>query len=171
MHRKSLEAAEALKNEDNASDKEDTQSKASDVSSVDNPSSSKATSSTQKQSSKNATAHQPNMRSNVGNNEVMSSRHSVSPMSPTGPPSHITSSPVSTTKNSNVDTVTPPPQQQQPAQPPSQSSSMPPSVNVNHLGVSSPSHAHFHPDSDPEAFRWVEYNRDPISFIRCDFVI
>lgn len=161
MHRKSLEAAEALKNDDSGnSDREDEQSKASDISSTGNPNS-KSMASKQKPNGSCSVTSPTNLTSNAANHETMSSRLSVTPTSSTGQPSHVTSSPVSASTISTTGATTSPP---------------PPQLPVHHLGIlesksmmSSPTHPNFHHDGDPEAFRWVDYNRDPISFIRCDF--
>lgn len=167
MHRKSLEAAEALKNDDSGnSDREDAQSKASDVSSTGgNPNSKSQTSHTpqqhQKSSGNGGMMTPPSHMSSPVNHESMSSRHSVTPTSSTGPASHnMTASPSTSSITGPVSTT-----------PPLPPSSMP----VHHLTaldskriISNSPHTNFHHESDSEAFRWVDYNRDPISFIRCD---
>lgn len=163
MHRKSLEAAEALKNDDSGnSDREDAQSKASDISSTGNPSS-KSYTHQQKQSG--------SMTSPSLNHDMLSSRHSVTPTSSTGPSSHVASSPVSVSTNSTIggaQSTTPP------LPPPPPASHHLSGNGGNGVGsiepkslLSSPTHPNFHHENDPEAFRWVDYNRDPISFIRC----
>lgn len=168
MHRKSLEAAEALKNDDSGnSDREDAQSKASDVSSTGgNPNSKSQTSHTpqqhQKSSGNGGMMTPPSHMSSPVNHESMSSRHSVTPTSSTsGPASHnMTASPSTASITGPVSTTPPLP---------------PSSLPVHHLTaldskriISSSPHTNFHHESDSEAFRWVDYNRDPISFIRCD---
>lgn len=168
MHRKSLEAAEALKNDDSGnSDREDAQSKASDVSSTGgNPNSksqiSHSSQQHQKLSGNGGMMTPPSHMSSPVNHESMSSRHSVTPTSSTGPASHNMTSSPSTASITGPVSTTPPP--------------MPPSsLPVHHLTaldskrmISSSPHTNFHHESDTEAFRWVDYNRDPISFIRCD---
>lgn len=172
MHRKSLEAAEALKNDDSGnSDREDAQSKASDVSSTGGHPISKSQSSSTPQTNQKSSGGNnsgmitpPSHLSSPVNHESLSSRHSVTPTSSSGPTitHNLTASPSATSIGGHVSSTTPPP--------------LPPSaLPVHHLKaleskrlMSSSPHANFHHDNDSEAFRWVDYNRDPISFIRCD---
>lgn len=170
MHKKSLEAAEALKNDESGnSDREDSQSKASDVSSVGNNNNNKSSPS----SSSSSSTGQLGSHGFVGS-ALHDSRHSVTPTSSSGPsvglpPMIVTSPGASSTPSTTVASITPPPP--------------PPPLSSHHLSameaksqtdamsiMSSPSHPNYHPEGDPEAFRWVDFNRDPISFIRCDFV-
>lgn len=159
MHRKSQEAADALNNDDSGnSDREDAQSKCSDIS-ITNLS----CTSTNNKASNNmsgAASSGPTPTSNA-NNEL-SARHSVTPTSAASPsvagkmtsPSSITTTPsphhlatVESAAHKGGGELPPPPL------------------------VGSPPHGHYHPEADPEAFRWVDYNRDPISFIRCAFFL
>lgn len=150
MHRKSLEAAEALKNDESGnSDREETTSKASDTST-----------------------------STCGQNKTPNQM--ASPCSSTGPtnlittPNHSIVSPTLSTTASVHSHSSPPPSQQHPTQ-----SSTPPShhhhqqqlqqqqISMENKSLkdnSSQPHPSFHPE-DPEAFRLVDF-RDPISFIR-----
>lgn len=159
MHRKSLEAAEALKNDDSCnSDREDTQSKSSDISCTGNNNN---TSNNNNNNSINNTSKSVGQREHphkdlmLNNDAIISSRHSVTPTS-SGPPSHLTaSSPISVTTTST------------PSTPPALTGGVPDGKSL----MSSPTHApYLHGDQDQEAFRWVDYNRDPISFIRCAFI-
>lgn len=147
MHRKSLEAAEALKDDSGGSDRDDEHSKASDVSSNGNP-----TKPTGNQKSKrtNASDASPVPVTNSFDSMSKTNRHSVTPTSTAAQAPHITTSPVNTANSQTGATPLP----------------------VHHLiesksMLSSPTHPSFHHDGDTEAFRWVDYNRDPISFIRC----
>lgn len=159
MHRKSLEAAEALKNDESCnSDREETTSKASDTST-----------------------------STCGQNKTPNQM--ASPCSSTGPtnlittPNHSIVSPTLSTTASVHSHSSPPPSQQHPT-----ASSTPPSHHHQQLqqqqtqqhismennksmkDVSSQPHPSFHPETDPETFRLVDF-RDPISFIRLIFFI
>lgn len=145
MHRKSLEAAEALKDDSGGSDRDDEHSKASDISSTGNPSNKSTPSSKGKKSNANDLLASPNA-STISNSE--NNNHStVTQTSSSTSTSHIASSPNNT---SAASTHTPLP--------------------VHHLiesksMLSSPNHSNYHHDNDTEAFRWVG---DPISFIRCE---
>lgn len=162
MHRKSLEAAEALKNDESGnSDREDTASKASDisssgnkhlppsnnnsaiqlgVSSVDTISCTSVTPTSASSGTTNVTIHDSNATTSISSTTTI----------PTSPTSHS-------------------PQHQQQQQHHSHQSShhlanldKPKEMNL----VTNTQHSNYHHDNDPEAFRWVDYNRDPISFIR-----
>lgn len=145
MHRKSMEAAEAFK-DDSGSDRDDEHSKASDISSPGNPSNKSTPSSKGKSTKANNSLASPNP-STTSNSE--SNNHaSVTPVSSNTSASHIASSPTNTSSASAPHTPLP----------------------VHHLIESksmlpSPNHPTFHHDNDTEAFRWVG---DPISFIRCE---
>lgn len=146
MHRKSQEAAEALNNEESGgSDREDTQSKQSDIS-ITSPGSNKPKTPSGSTSSASA------IPTSTPSHDSSISRHSVTPTSSsTIPTAPKTASP------SN-----------KPASPHHHNSVEPSKANGEMPLVGSPPHVHFHPESDPEAFRWVDYHRDPISYIRCD---
>lgn len=173
MHRKSLEAAEALKNDESGnSDRDDAASKTSDISI----------------SGGNSKLH--NMQTNNSMSSCMPkatsvdtvSCHSITPTSSSGSGSSV---PTSSGMDGATTTIT------TASTPPSSGNGVggggggggshtpPLSLSQHHHHqhlldqkskeinlVSSPPHLSYHPDNDPEAFRWVDYNRDPISFIR-----
>lgn len=161
MHRKSQEAADALNNDDSGnSDREDAQSKCSDIS-ITNLSTTSANNKTSHNKSGAASSgHTPTSMHNES-----SARHSVTPTSAASPSAaaKLTSSPSMTT--------TPSPHHLTSIE--SAAAAAAAAAHKNDLPppplVGSPPHGHYHPDTDPEAFRWVDYSRDPISFIRCDF--
>lgn len=156
MHRKSLEAAEALKDDSGGSDRDDEHSKASDISSTGNPSTKSTPNSKPKKShgcseslaSPSTPATSLNSSDHAGNHT-----NSVTPNSSCASTSQVTLSPTSTPA---VNTHTPLP--------------------VHHLieskaMLASPTHSTFHHDNDTEAFRWVGTDAfNPISFIRCDII-
>lgn len=139
MHRKSLEAAEALKNDDSGtSDREETTSKTSDVSSSNGSSIKKGT------NNQNTGNSNPNISVDVQSN------HSITPTSISD---HTLTSPTTTSNNhqmSIMDCI-----RNDREKSPMNTLQHPPN---------------YHPENDHEAFRWVDYNRDPISFIRCEFM-
>lgn len=147
MHRKSLEAAETLKDDSGGSDRDDEHSKASDISSTGNPS----TKSTPNSKSKKSHSSEPHTSplTPVTSNSEMINHNSITPTSTSSAStSQVTSSPSTTPSASAQHTPLP----------------------VHHLMESksmmaSPTHPNFHHDNDNEAFRWVG---DPISFIRYD---
>ncbi|KAG4071282.1 hypothetical protein HA402_003986 [Bradysia odoriphaga] len=166
MHRKSLEAAEALKNDESGnSDREDTASKASDISSSGKhlpPSNNNTTVQLSASSVEtlSCTSVTPTSASsgttNVHDSNTTTSISSTTTITPTSPTSH---SPQQQHHQQQ--------QQQQPHH------SHPSSHHLANLDkpkemnlVTNTQHSNYHHDSDPEAFRWVDYNRDPISFIR-----
>lgn len=147
MHRKSLEAAEALKDDSGGSDRDDEQSKASDISSTGNPSTKSTPNAKSKKSHGSDSLASP-LTPITTHSETVNSHSSVTPNSSNASTSQITSSPSTTPSAGNQQTPLP----------------------VHHLIESksmhaSPTHPNFHHDNDTEAFRWVG---DPISFIRCD---
>lgn len=160
MHRKSLEAAEALKNDESGnSDREDTASKASDisssgkhlpssnnnstiplgVSSVDTMSCASVTpTSASSGGTTNVTIHDSNATSSISSTTTIT----ASPTSHSPQMQHQNHSHQSSHHLANLD--------------------KPKEMNL----VTNTQHSNYHHDNDPEAFRWVDYNRDPISFIR-----
>lgn len=146
MHRKSMEAAEALKDDSGGSDRDDDHSKASDISSPGHPSNKSTPNNKSRASNANSSLASPNpsTTSNPENNN----HASITPVTSTTSTSHIATSPNNTSAASAPHTPLP----------------------VHHLIESksmlpSPNHPTFHHDNDNEAFRWVG---DPISFIRCE---
>lgn len=186
MHRKSLEAAEALKNDDSgASDREDTQSKASDVSSIENPSNIGGSKSVKQKILQQSPQQQeinglesprptispvaiavnqvpsPNQNSTTPTSTTIATIATHSPPSPIGsmglskPVSHMNSSPT-----------------HHPSQPSTISSvNLPSHHHLTTLEtkrmVPSPPRSNYLHENDTEAFRWVDYNREAISYIRC----
>lgn len=149
MHRKSLEAADALKDDSGGSDRDDEQSKASDISSTGNPS----------------TKSTPNAKSKKshGSDSIASPTTPITSQSETVNHNSMTpnSSNASTSQNTSSPSTTPSVGSQQTPLP------------VHHLiesksMLASPTHPNFHHDNENEAFRWVGLGGDPISFIRCD---
>ncbi|XP_031626471.1 visual system homeobox 2-like isoform X2 [Contarinia nasturtii] len=143
MHRKSLEAAEALKDDSGGSDRDDEHSKASDISSTGNPSTKSTPNSKTKKTHANESLASP---SSTPSATESINHNSVTPTSSSASTSHVTSSPSTTPNMSSQHTPLP----------------------VHHLiesksMLSSPPHPNFHHEGDTEAFRWVG---DPISFIR-----
>lgn len=146
MHRKSLEAAEALKDDSGGSDRDDEHSKASDISSTGNPSTKSSPTSKSKKTHGSDALASPSTP--ASSNSEMANHNPVTPTSSSASVSQVTSSPSTTPTISSQHT----------------------SLPVHHLMESksmlaSPTHPNFHHDNDTEAFRWVG---DPISFIRCD---
>lgn len=149
MHRKSLEAAEALKDDSGGSDRDDEQSKASDITDISSPGNS-------------STKLTPSSKSKKSN----TSESLASPKTPTSSnpeSSHNSETPTTSGSLTSLAVL---------------SSNSAPSVNTaNHTSLpghhlmeaksllTSQTNPNYHHDSDSEAFRWVG---DPISFIRCD---
>lgn len=160
MHRKSLEAAEALKNDESGnSDREDTASKASDISS----------------SGKHLPPSNNNSAIQLGVSSVDTmSCTSVTPTSASSGTTNATihdSSNATTSISSTTTITTSPishsPQHQPPPHHSHQSSHHLANLDKKEMNlVTNTQHSNYHHDNDPEAFRWVDYNRDPISFIR-----
>lgn len=221
MHRKSLEAAEALKNEDSgASDREDTASKASDISSTGPPKMlmplgssgssipstvgptdsmgvcrGAATPTSSPASSINCTVNVTSPNSSIAMTTTPTTLSPASPSHHQQHQHHLQQLQHLQQQQSHQLPPQPPPppssqqmQHQHPGSPQHQqqspSLSQPPPLpsqqshqSSHHLSsldqkskemnlVTSPHHPSYHPENDPEAFRWVDYNRDPISFIR-----
>lgn len=148
MHRKSLEAAEALKDDSGGSDRDDEHSKASDSSSTGNPSTKSTPNSKTKKSHGclESLASPPTPATSLNSDNAVN-HNSVTPNSSCASTSQVTSSPTST-PSANTHT----------------------SLPVHHLiesksMLASPTHSTFHHDNDTEAFRWVNA-ADPLSFIR-----
>lgn len=147
MHRKSLEAAETLKDDSGGSDRDDEHSKASDTSSTGNPST-KSTPNSKSKKLRASEAHTSPLTPATSNSDGVN-HNSVTPTSTSSvSTSQVASSPSTTPSTSTQHTPLP----------------------VHHLiesksMLASPTHPNFHHDNDTEAFRWVG---DPISFIRCD---
>lgn len=146
MHRKSLEAAEALKDDSGGSDRDDEQ--ASDIS-ENRSTKSTPNSKSKKSHGQEAIASPPTPI--TSNPDSVNHNNSVTPTSSCASTSQVTSSPSTTPAVSSQHTPLP----------------------VHHLiesksMLASPTHPNFHHDNDNEAFRWVG---DPISFIRCDILI
>lgn len=160
MHRKSLEAAEALKNDESGnSDREDTASKASDISS----------------SGKHLPPSNNNSTIQLGVSSVDTmSCASVTPTSASSGTTNVTIHDSNATPSISSTTITTSPTSHSPQQPQQQQHHS--HQSSHHLAnldkpkemnlVTNTQHSNYHHDSDPEAFRWVDYNRDPISFIR-----
>lgn len=161
MHRKSLEAAEALKNEESGnSDRDETTSKGSDISSTG--------------TNNNVSKSQSSIAASSSNvSDGMSTATNGTLIGLTSP---------STNGGSNMSTSSSPPpsagqlqaQMQSGPSPSHQMSNGEASKSgkdlMSMMGQTAANHqnaaANFHPDQDPEAFRWVNYNRDPITYIR-----
>uniref|UniRef100_A0A336MHX6 Visual system homeobox 2 n=1 Tax=Culicoides sonorensis TaxID=179676 RepID=A0A336MHX6_CULSO len=157
MHRKSIEAAETLKNSDDGSDREDNKTEDSDASvgSV-------------------ASKAPPMSPINNNNNNNNNSSNNMSQ-----PPQ--ADSPHSIVSVTGHHTPTPPAHQMMHAMPQSQHHQLSPldisnckkefnnpnssPHNSNNPNNSSNNYSNMH-ETDPEMFRWVDYNRDPISYIR-----
>ena len=172
MHRKSMEAAETLKNSDDNSDPEETRTEASDIS---------AGSSLNNQRSSPIKSPPISINNNNLNNNNIPTSNAISNLSPTS----TNSSTINNSSTSISTTASPTPQQppqkspinqqmQQAAKPPSIHSHLQPhhhspdvkdfKLNTSpQTGLTAQNAYH----EDPEAFRWVtDYNRDPVSFIR-----
>lgn len=171
MHRKSQEAADALNNDDSCnSDRDDTQSKCSDIS-ISNISVKKGKSDGNLSVTPTgaATAAIPMgspLKHEKHDKHETTTRHSVTPTSSSS--SSITIGGGLTmpkvTSPSITTTSTPPPHPHHHMTAVESKSHAKGDLTL----VSSTPHSHYHPDTDAEAFRWVDY-RDPISFIRCEF--
>lgn len=150
MHRKSLEAAEALKDDSGGSDRDDEQSKASDItdiSSPGNPSTTKLTPSSKSKKSNTSESLASPKTPTSSNPE--SGHNSVTPTTSSSLTSLAVSSPSSALSVSTANHT---------------------SLPGHHIMeaksmLAGPPNPNYHHDSDSEAFRWVG---DPISFIRCD---
>lgn len=176
MHKKSIEAAETLKSSDDNSDKEDEErTEISDTSSLHNHRRSPTT--------PTSTTVPGNPKPKALSNGSPSSS-SISPVTMSPPITHQPSTPTHRTteeaaaKSKDYGLMSSPTSrapssyhisshdQQQP------STQHPPALPHHHSTLT-PSH-HYplnpmnpSPDTDPEVFRWVNYNRDyPVSFIR-----
>lgn len=151
MHRKSIEAAETLKNSDDCSDREDNKTEDSDAS-VGSVASKAPPMSPVNNNNNN------NSSNNMSQPPQADSPHSI--VSVTGhhtPPPHPMMHGMSSShhqlspmdiSNNKKDFNNP--------------NSSPHNSNPNN---SSNSYSNMH-EADPEMFRWVDYNRDPISYIR-----
>ncbi|XP_055695727.1 homeobox protein ceh-10-like isoform X2 [Lutzomyia longipalpis] len=156
MHRKSLEAAEALKNDESgASDREDAASKASDASgpTQNNKTPHMATSS--------ATT---GVTTSIGDGKSHIQGQQHTPHTPQSGNGNIGGE-----NSGNGGNVQPPPEASQLTPP-----TLPPgatSINTTHPHLTALDRkalaipGYHPPDTDPEAFRWVDF-RDPISLIR-----
>lgn len=148
MHRKSLEAAEALKDDSGGSDRDDEHSKASDISSTGNPSSKSSPNSKSKRPHGSECLASPTTPTTSNSESI--NHNSVTPNSSCASTSQVTSSPTSTP---TVSTHTPLPVHQL--------------IESKSMHTSQTHPPPFHHDNDNEAFRWVG---DPISFIRCEHI-
>lgn len=177
MHKKSIEAAEALKSSDENSDKEDeTRTEHSDTSSSNHhrktpttptPMGQSTAPSKSKKSSNNGSPMSSSvspvaMSPPIQNHAINQQNHRTSEALSAGKKNHENvSSPTSRTPSSNNGTnyhLSPNEQNS-----PSALSHHHPSV-AHHYPLNPINPA---PDTDPEVFRWVNYNRDiPVSFIR-----
>lgn len=173
MHKKSIEAAETLKSSDENSDKEDEErTEVSDTSSLNN--------NRRSPMSPNSTVVPgANKTKPVSNGSPCSS--SISPVTMSPPSSHQPLTPTQrsddTGKGKDFNIMSSPS-----SRTPSGYHLSPhdqPQQNPQHATSHTPHHSHpaaHHfplnplnpsPDTDPEVFRWVNYNRDyPVSFIR-----
>lgn len=149
MHRKSLEAAEALKDDSGGSDRDDEQSKASDVTDISSPGNptTKLTPSTK---SKKSYA-----------SELLASPKTPTSSNPDG--GHNSVTPTLSAPLTSIAVLSP-------SNAPNVSTPNHTSLPGHHLMdaksmLANPSNPNYHHDGDSEAFRWVG---DPISFIRCD---
>lgn len=175
MHKKSIEAAETLKSSDENSDKEDEErTEVSDTSSLHRRS----------PTTPNSTTNSGNPKPKAMSNGSPASS-SISPVTMSPPISHQPSTPTQRTaeeaaaKSKDYGLMSSPtsrapssyhlsPHDQQ-----QQSNAQHPPALPHHHPTLTPSH-HYplnpmnpSPDTDPEVFRWVNYNRDyPVSFIR-----
>lgn len=187
MHRKSLEAAEALKNDDSgASDREDAQSKASDVSSIENPGGGRPAKPKSHQQSPQPPEKPKGMDSprRISSPAAIAANHEASPglgaMAPTSSsapavPTHSPPSPSSSLSLAKTAHVSSSPTHQN-SQPPTLSSvSLPHHHHLTALDAKrmapSPPRSNYLLENDSEAFRWVDYNREAISYIRCAITI
>lgn len=169
MHRKSQEAADALNNDDSCnSDRDDTQSKSSDIS-ISNISIKKGKSDDTLYGTPTGvgTAVIPtgtSLKHEKHEKLETTTRHSVTPTSSSSSTITIGCGMPKVTISPSIATTSPPPP------PPHHHLT---TVESKGLAkgelpmITSTPHSHYHPDTDAEAFRWVDY-RDPISFIRCD---
>ncbi|KAL9705135.1 hypothetical protein quinque_008653 [Culex quinquefasciatus] len=206
MHKKSMEAAETLKNSEDNSDREESRTDASDISAGSslnnhgpspikspgiNPPGSTNCGSTNGTNGSNNSSSGPNNLNCGGGGSGSHNAHFgpntggvISHLSPTSAHSPINSS--------STASITPPP-----PPPGSRHRTSPPGAaglvghpnhhpHAAHLPPAHPAHHHspvdskefklnsrssptsgnsYHPENDPEAFRWVDY-RDPVSYIR-----
>ncbi|XP_055628325.1 homeobox protein ceh-10-like isoform X2 [Toxorhynchites rutilus septentrionalis] len=191
MHKKSLEAAETLKNSEDNSDREETRTEASDISassSLNNRGTSPIKSpgiNPPGSTNNGCTNNSSNLCPSSSVNSVHNTHHSANPS--TSALSHLSpASAHSPINSSSTTSITPPPRHRtsplvtlSTGQP--QPGSLGPSHHHHHhhtahhhspvdskefkLASTSPSGSSYHHDNDPEAFRWVDY-RDPVSYIR-----
>lgn len=151
MHRKSLEAAEALKDDSGGSDRDDEQSKASDITDISSP-------------GNPSTKLTPSSKSKKSN----TSESLASPRTPTSSNPESSHNSVTPTTSGSLTSLA----VLSPSSAPSVSTANHTSLPGHHLMeaksmLASPPNPNYHHDSDSEAFRWVG---DPISFIRCDIL-
>jgi hypothetical protein len=188
MHKKSIEAADALKSSDeNGSDKEDDRTEASDTSS----------SNYQRRSPINVTTNPMEKPKQTSNGTPIRSpspakSSSISPLAMSPPASHHhhhqAPPPPPTSQHNNAmdsenkgkeyNNLLPSPHSSRTALPPGSFHHL----NHHDTHTAPPTHVPHHhhhplnhhplnplnhsPDTDPEVFRWVNYNRDPVSYIR-----
>lgn len=195
MHKKSMEAAETLKNSEDNSDREESRTDASDISagsSLNNhgPSPIKSPGinppgSTNCGSTNGANSSSNNLNCGSGSHNAHlgpSSGGVISHLSPTS--AH---SPINSSSTASITPPPPPPNRHRtsPLVAPPGSLGTHPNHHHPHLPPAHPAHNHspvdtkefklnnsssptgnsYHPENDPEAFRWVDY-RDPVSYIR-----
>lgn len=173
MHKKSLEAAETLKSSDENSDKEDEErTEISDTSSINNRRSPTTPTST--------STPAPLKTKPISNGSPCSSSISPVTMSPPithQPPTPTQRSAEEAAKSKDYSLMSSPTSRAPAGYP--HLSPHDPASNAQHQAALSHHHPHpaaHHyplnplnpsPDTDPEVFRWVNYNRDyPVSFIR-----
>jgi hypothetical protein len=174
MHKKSLEAAETLKSSDENSDKEDEErTEISDTSSINNRRTPTTPTST-------STPTMLKTKPPISNGSPHSSSISPVTMSPPithQPPTPTQRSAEEAAKSKDYSLMSSPTSRAPAGYP--HLSPHDPSSNAQHQAALSHHHTHpaaHHyplnplnpsPDTDPEVFRWVNYNRDyPVSFIR-----
>ncbi|XP_063709303.1 homeobox protein ceh-10-like [Culicoides brevitarsis] len=155
MHRKSIEAAETLKNSDDCSDREDNKTDDSDasvgsVASKAPPMSPVNNNNNNNNSSNNMSQQQQHPPQADSPHSIVSvtGHHSPSPHTMMHPATHHQLSPMDISGKKDFSN-------------PNSS----PSSHHSNPNSSSNSYSNLH-DADPEMFRWVDYNRDPISYIR-----
>ncbi|XP_058838271.1 visual system homeobox 2-like isoform X2 [Topomyia yanbarensis] len=194
MHKKSLEAAETLKNSEDNSDREETRTEGSDISagsSLNNHGMSPIKSPgliPLGSTNMGSTSGSINLSSSSGSN-IHNAHHNANPS--TSGISHLSPtsahSPINSTSTASITPPPPTPARQRSSplvtltgQPQTGSLAHPhhhhhhPHQTHHHSPVdskefkvagSSPTGSSYHPENDPEAFRWVDY-RDPVSYIR-----
>lgn len=147
MHRKSIEAAETLKNSDDCSDREDNKTDDSDAS-VGSVASKTASPVNHNNNNNSSNIHPPQADSphsivSVTGHHTPPPQHTLTTMHPS---SHHQLSPMDIS-NSKKDFSNP-------------------NSSPHHSNPNSSSNSYSNLHEDPEMFRWVDYNRDPISYIR-----